>query len=159
MIDYQTFQVHWFCLQVQASSVTFIYLATLNLALVFAYFQGVLQIFLWFRTIQSGRVLRRSVVQSPTQSSVSYQVRPGHLRLCPPGSWKPPRMEAAQALWATCSCLTGFLGQRVWNSTQSESPFFSLCRLSLILQLWGTTCLLKSYWFDLKHLYSPFGFL
>lgn len=126
MTDYQTFQVHWFCIQVQVSSISFTYLAALILALVSAYFQRVLQIFLWFRTVQSGKVLGRSVVQSPAQSSVSYQVRLGHLGLCSARSWKPARMEAAKALWATRSCLTCFLVQRVWNSMQSEPPFFQL---------------------------------
>lgn len=49
------------------------YVTALNLVLVSAYFQGVLEVFLWFRIVQGGRVLRRSVVQS-AQSSVGCQV-------------------------------------------------------------------------------------
>lgn len=56
---------------------------------------------------QVGRNLRRSLAQSPAQSKVRCQVRPGCWGLYLIWSWKSPRMEMAKCLWATSAkCLS-----------------------------------------------------
>lgn len=68
------------------------------------------------RIIKVGRHHRRSLVQPPTQSKVSYEAWTDSPELYPVGSWKFPRTETAQTLWVSCS--------NVWLPSWGE--FFSL---------------------------------
>lgn len=76
-----------------------------------------------------GRHLGKSPVQPTSQSRISCEVKAGYSGLYPVWPLKPPRMEAAQCLWATS--FTSFLMVKtgVWGL------FFLLSSLNLSLQL------------------------
>jgi len=51
----------------------------------------------------------------------------------PVGSWKPPKMERAQALWAVCSTAQLSSLWKVLPHIKSKHFFFSLCPQLLVL--------------------------
>lgn len=55
------------------------------------------------RIIQAGKGPRRSLIQLATQSRIGSEVSSGCSGSDPIGSWKPPRLKAAQPPWAACS--------------------------------------------------------
>lgn len=62
-----------------------------------------------------------SLVQSPAQSTLINEIRPGCSVPCLVRAWKPPRRKTVQLQWATCSRL---------DCLHSEKNF-SLCLCSL----------------------------
>lgn len=93
------------------------------------------------------RYLRKFLVQPSAQSRVKYKVKPGCSEFFLVESWKPPRMETAQPLWAICC--------DVWLSkccilltlipSLKHFLYFSLCPLSFVVLLCIT---MKSFSLD-----------
>ena len=69
-----------------------------------------------------GRDIRRPPVQSPAQTRVGTNFRPGFSGLCPAGTWKSPGMAPAQPLRVACSTLGCHYGETV--SLTVLSKFF-----------------------------------
>lgn len=79
------------------------------------------------------------LVQSPAQSSLKSEARPVGWGLCLAESWKPPRTETVQHLWAACSIAGLSSGWKSFSLCLVWTSLFILCPLPLVLSPQTTT--------------------